>query len=70
MPTRRPPLPAATTARLQHRLVNVDLTHIAVHVPIGIAANVCDVNIAVLISNFVDQADARDAESISTIRIS
>lgn len=54
----------------QNGLVNVNLTDVSVQVPIGIAANVCDVNVGVLVSNLVDQADGCDAESISVTRIS
>ena len=53
----------------QQGLVNVNLTDVAVQVPIGIAANICDVNVGVLVSNFVDQADACDASSIEITQI-
>ena len=40
----------------QNGLVNVNATDLAVQVPIGIAANICDVNVAVLVSEFIDSA--------------
>ena len=40
----------------QNGLVNVNATDLAVQVPIGIAANVCDVNVAVLVDQFLDTA--------------
>src|SRR5689334_19553424 len=41
------PAPAAP----QNGLVNVDLTGNTIQVPIGVAANVCDVSVAALASN-------------------
>src|SRR3954451_13869067 len=41
------PAPAAQ----QDGLVNVDLTGNTIHVPIGVAANVCDVTVAALSTN-------------------
>jgi hypothetical protein len=40
----------------QRGLVNVNATDVAVQVPIGIAANICDVNVAVLVNEFIDTA--------------
>ncbi len=53
----------------QQGLVNVNLTDVAVQVPIGIAANVCDVNVGVLVGNLIDQADGCDAEAIEITQI-
>jgi hypothetical protein len=53
----------------QQGLVNVNLTDVAVQVPIGIAANVCDVNVGVLVGALIDDADACDAEAIQITRI-
>jgi hypothetical protein len=53
----------------QQGLVNVNLTDVSVQVPIGIAANVCDVNAGVLVGAFIDQADACDAEAIEITQI-
>ena len=40
----------------QNGLVNVNISGNVVQVPIGIAANICDVNVAVLVDDFLDQA--------------
>jgi hypothetical protein len=40
----------------QNGLVNVNISDNVVQVPIGIAANICDVNVAVLVDDFLDQA--------------
>ena len=40
----------------QNGLVNVNATDLEVQVPIGVAANVCDVNVAVLVDQFLDTA--------------
>ena len=69
--TRRPLLAVATTAVLalglmsgpasaqpQRGLVNVDISDLNVQVPIGVAANVCNVQANVLASgNFLDSGD-------------
>ena len=44
---------AAAAQTTQNGLVNLNLENITVQVPIGVAANVCDVNVAVL-ANLVD----------------
>lgn len=56
--------PTATVTRsgdggpvTQNGLVNVNATDLVVQVPIGIAANICDVNVAVLVDQFLDTAD-------------
>jgi len=45
----------------QRGLVNVNITDLVVQVPIGIAANVCDVNAGVLVSQLRDSAATCDA---------
>jgi len=40
----------------QNGLVNVNASDLEVQVPIGIAATVCDVNVAVLVNDFIDTA--------------
>src|SRR5215213_2493550 len=49
------------SAQTQEGLVNLDVSGNTVQVPIGIAANVCDVNVAVLVNDFLDQAAKCDA---------
>jgi len=55
----------------QRGLVNVNVTDLVVQVPIGIAANVCDVNVGVLINDLRDSAAVCEAtgvaDAISTI---
>jgi hypothetical protein len=45
----------------QRGLVNVNVTDLVVQVPIGVAANVCDVNVGVLVSQLQDAAADCDA---------
>jgi hypothetical protein len=45
----------------QQGLVNVNVTDLVVQVPIGIAANVCDVNVGVLVNDLRDAAADCDA---------
>jgi hypothetical protein len=47
----------------QEGLVNVNITDVAVQVPIGVAANVCDVNVAVLVQDLVDDSAQCDANA-------
>ena len=47
----------------QNGLVNVSLTDTTIQVPIGIAANVCNVNVAVLTSGALDTSDECEAVS-------
>jgi hypothetical protein len=49
------------SAQTQEGLVNLDVSGNTVQVPVGIAANVCDVNVAVLVNDFLDQAAKCDA---------
>ena len=54
----------------QEGLVNLNLEDIAVTVPVAVAANICDVNVAVLVSNLADEADQCDAAADNTGTIS
>ena len=45
----------------QEGLVNVNVTDVVVQAPISIAANVCDVTVAVLVSRLEDAASPCDA---------
>jgi len=47
----------------QEGLVNVNLTDVAVQVPIALAANVCDVNVAVLVNELQDASAPCDASA-------
>jgi hypothetical protein len=49
--------------RRQRGLVNVDLNNIAVQVPIGIAANICDVNANVLAQQERDEGAVCEADT-------
>ena len=64
--------PVVTGGLINVTLVDtIDLTNTSVQVPIGIAANVCDVNAAVLLAAVRDQGSAKcdaDADSIAFAR--
>jgi len=49
----------------QRGLVNVNVTNLVVQVPIGIAANVCDVNVGVLINDLRDSAATCQATGVA-----
>jgi hypothetical protein len=49
----------------QEGLVNVNLSNISVQVPVAIAANICDVNVAVLVSELRDDSATCDADASS-----
>jgi hypothetical protein len=51
----------------QEGLINVNVSGVTVQVPIAVAANVCDVNVAVL-AELVDSAAACDADASSVAR--
>jgi hypothetical protein len=53
----------------QQGLVNVVLSDVFVQVPIGIAANVCDVNVGVLVSQLQDAPATCEADAVSVSRI-
>src|SRR5215210_7659926 len=50
-------VPASASAQTQEGLVNLQVNNNVVQVPVGIAANVCDVNVAVLVNTFLDSSD-------------
>jgi hypothetical protein len=52
---------AAPAAAQQEGLVNVDISGNTVQVPIAVAANICDVNVAVLVDDLQDDAAMCDA---------
>jgi hypothetical protein len=56
--------PASAAPTNQLGLVNVDISNLAVQVPVAVAANVCDVNVAVLVQDLTD--DAATCQSGST----
>jgi hypothetical protein len=60
------PATQASAQNQQQGLVNVAIEDVIVQVPISVAANVCDVNVAVLVSEFNDEAAACEASADST----
>jgi len=55
---------AASAQTHQNGLVNLNLENITVQVPIGVAANVCDVNVAVL-ANLVDAGQTQPCTALA-----
>jgi hypothetical protein len=53
----------------QEGLMNVLVSDVFVQVPIGIAANVCDVNVDILVSELQDAPATCDAEAVSVSTI-
>jgi hypothetical protein len=53
----------------QEGLVNLNLEDITVAIPIALAANVCDVNVAVLVSDLQDQAAQCDADAGNEVTV-
>ena len=53
--------PAAAAPPTQSGLVNVNVSDLVVQIPIAIAANICDVNVAVLVGDLIDDAAACNA---------
>jgi len=53
----------------QEGLVNVNLTDVTVQAPIALAANVCDVNVAVLVSELIDGSAPCDASADPTAQV-
>jgi hypothetical protein len=51
-------LAAGAQPPVQEGLVNVNLSEIDVAVPVAVAANICDVNVAVLVSDLLDDSAA------------
>jgi hypothetical protein len=59
----------AAAAPQQNGLVNVNITDVAVVVPVALAANVCDVNVAVLVQDLRDAAADCDANAQNGLEI-
>jgi len=57
--------PASAQPVTQNGLVNVSITDTTIQVPISVAANICDVNVAVLVQDLVDNAADCDAAATS-----
>jgi len=57
--------PATAQPVTQEGLVNVSITDTTVQVPISVAANICDVNVAVLVQDLLDDSAACNADSTS-----
>jgi hypothetical protein len=55
---------AASAQTHQNGLVNLNLEDITVQVPIGVAANVCDVNVAIL-ANLVDAGGTQPCTALA-----
>ena len=56
-------LPARELLATQRGLVNVNIGDVTIQLPVGIAANVCDVNAAILAAAIADTGEAEcDAE--------
>ncbi|MFL5952165.1 MAG: hypothetical protein ACJ74M_11235 [Gaiellaceae bacterium] len=55
---------AASAQTHQNGLVNLNLENVTVQVPIGVAANVCDVNVAIL-ANLVDTDTAQQCTALA-----
>jgi hypothetical protein len=55
--------PASAQPVTQEGLVNVNVTDVAVQVPVGVAANICDVNVAVLVDTFLDSPTDCNADT-------
>jgi hypothetical protein len=62
-------VPAAAQPTVQRGLVNINVGDVTVQAPIAIAANICDVTVAVLVSDLRDGSAACDAfaESDATV---
>jgi hypothetical protein len=59
------PATQASAQNQQNGLVNVAVEDVTVQVPISVAANICDVNVAVLVNAFADDAAACTATAES-----
>jgi hypothetical protein len=55
-------IPAAAQPVTQDGLVNVAITDVGVQIPIGVAANICDVNVAILVDRLQDAPADCDAD--------
>jgi hypothetical protein len=57
---------APAAAQVQMGLVNVAVGDVTIQVPVAVAANICDVNVGVLVGDLRDDGDATcDSEAIS-----
>jgi hypothetical protein len=63
--------PASGGPGTQEGLVNVNVSDILIQAPIGVVANVCDVNVAVLVQDLLDDAaectGSADPDSVITL---
>jgi hypothetical protein len=50
--------PAAAQPIFQQGLVNIVVGDVTIQVPVAVAANICDVNVAVLVGDFRDEGSA------------
>jgi hypothetical protein len=53
----------AAAAPPQSGLINVNVSDLVVQIPIAVAANICDVNVAVLVGELIDDAAACNASA-------
>jgi hypothetical protein len=51
--------PAAAQTQTQTGLVNVAIGDVVIQVPVAIAANICDLNVGVLVGDFRDDGEAK-----------
>jgi hypothetical protein len=58
-------VPSSNGPAVQSGLVNLDLQNVAVQVPVSVAANICDVNVGVLVQDLFDDAATCQAGAIS-----
>jgi hypothetical protein len=62
--------PAAAQPIFQSGLVNVALGDVTIQVPVAVAANICDVNVGVLVGDLRDDGSADcDSEAISDAEV-
>lgn len=61
--------PAGAQPVTQEGLVNVAITDVGVQIPVALAANICDVNVAVLVSDLQDESADCEADATSTADI-
>jgi hypothetical protein len=54
---------------VQSGLINLDLTDVAVQVPVSVAASICDVNVGVLVQDLLDDAATCRADAISITNV-
>lgn len=62
--------PAVAQPIFQNGLVNVALGNVTIQVPVAVAANICDVNVGVLVGDLRDEGSADcDSEAISNAEV-